>query len=119
MVKKRKCRPRILKTDIRRSYAIMLANVFNSGSYQLVSSFLSHYDSHDAKVFFRPRLLNTEYSSGALVLEEIYRIKMIGDFWQAKVDATPDLVFRISDIFIKVKEDEQSLRIIHYVELNL
>lgn len=40
-------RPRILKNDIRRNYATMFANVFNSGDFELMSTHVDQLYSPD------------------------------------------------------------------------
>lgn len=54
--------PRIPKSDIRRSFGIMFMNVYNSGDFQYMNTFLDRFVSHDYRYVYLKDGMASSYS---------------------------------------------------------
>lgn len=94
--------PRILKTDIRRQYASMFANVYNSQDVELMEQFLTTY--------FRKDFIYSQTGRHYMDLQHakictIQDFKAVSEFWYEHMLDTPDLVFKLGKVQFKLKSD--------------
>lgn len=94
--------PRIIKTDIRRQYATMFANVYNSQNVALMQEFLETY--------FRKDFIYSQTGRHYQDLEHakictIHDFKAVSEFWYEHMLDTPDLVFKLGKVQFKLKSD--------------
>lgn len=84
-------------TDIRRQYALMLANVLNSSDYDLIQSFWMNFSAQ------RPRLKKVHEIIGSAIIPRgiiFDGIDSIVAYWCSILQVAPDTVIRISDVKI-------------------
>ncbi len=101
--------PKVLRKDIRRSYADMLANVTNSADIRNVEGFFSTFSRRDL-MFVEDcentpsgeRLRNTQLSGMAVFLQ----------FWFNRMTLVPDGVVQINDVKVVTRSDTEDSRVI-------
>jgi len=90
--------PRILKSDIRRKYGTFFANVFNSGEYQFMWSFLD--------TLVEPNFLYTMKKTG--ITDPVLTIvskQTLAEYWYQRMHDAPDQLFTIDRSRLKVRSD--------------
>ncbi len=85
--------PRILKSDIRRKYMLMYANVMNSFNYHLISSFFEQ--------FFVPSVKLVKYHPFSLPQVLVQGVDPVMSYFLLLLQMCPDKVTEISDIQLK------------------
>jgi len=94
--------PRIWKSDIRRQYGTMFANVFNNGDYSFMWNFLD--------TFVRPDDLYIMKKVGAPdPLVTIIGKPKLADYWFERMHDAPDLMFTIDHSKLKIRSDGTSV----------
>eukprot|EP01039_Chlorochromonas_danica_P008238 gene8238-9085_t len=95
--------PKILKNDIRRDYATIFRNVFNSGNESLMKQYLMQY--------CRPDSMFRKQSSAELVKKGkpnfvVSGMSNIITFWSQSVGKTPDIAFDVGNVTnLRVRSD--------------
>jgi len=91
--------PRILKSDIRRKYGTLFANVYNAGEYDLMWNFL--------QMFVCPNSFYTLKRIGEA--DELAKIAgrshILAEYWYQRMHDAPDLLFSINQSRLKVRSD--------------
>lgn len=93
--------PRILKSDIRRSYPTMFRNAFNNAQSGVLRSFLNTFCLPDSIFSFRKSAAIQSPSKSM----DLQGASVIADFWAAMNEVTPDLVFHMDNTRLKVRSD--------------
>lgn len=88
--------PRIPKTDIRRNYGQMVANVFNSGSRSTMGGFLNQMMNPDGRYTLHSNGQKFQLARGR---------EMLADYWFETMQESPDMIFRFEAKQIKVRSD--------------
>lgn len=88
--------PRILKSDIRRSYGIMFANVYNSVDYGLMTNYIQHFICDDY-IYRFSKLGVTKMLKGSK--------ELLGQFWFERMMDAPDVKFDFFSDQIKVRSN--------------
>jgi hypothetical protein len=100
--------PRIVKSDIRRKFPIMLTNVFNSFNMKLVRSFLTTFCDHQDILYQHivniPFLQEQQLQPAAHVFE-ISILHHVINFMGGMQEFTPDMVFMLKNSQIQRRID--------------
>ncbi len=94
--------PRIVKHDVRRQYATMIANVYNSQDKEYLKEFLNVYFRPDAIYYQSNRRFNHPHRVKFCLIDDLQTLE---DFWYQHMHDTPDLVYRLGKIQFKLKSD--------------
>ena len=86
--------PRILKSDIRRRYSLMYANVMNSYDYDLISSFFCKYMKPNIR--FEKR---TPFLQDPITIAE--GVDVVLKYFLVLLQGSPDRTLRVSEINLK------------------
>eukprot|EP01031_Cornospumella_fuschlensis_P029289 gene29290-35361_t len=94
--------PRILKTDIRRCYTDMYANVYNSCDWVLAQGFVTR--------FFRPDNVVIQELFGSFPSKlrgryELHGVPVVAQYWYERMHDWPDVRFNIKEHAIKISTD--------------
>lgn len=117
--------PRIVKQDIRRSYATMFSNVYNTCDFGFTMQFLETFCRPDA--LYSLRKIPLYESAVALEVQDVRKNVMlhhinaqvsntqvccirglegIGKYWYHHMQESPDYVFKLEQIQFKLKSDQ-------------
>jgi hypothetical protein len=88
--------PKILKSDIRRKFLIMFANVMNSYDFSLMSSFFKAFCVSDLSLF------NVKNDCCP---PHLYGRDLVADYFSSLLKLSPDKVFRVFDIKLRQRSD--------------
>ncbi len=99
--------PKIVKSDIRRQYGVMFANVYNSLDCEMMKSFTSSYFDSSRFVYFQRDqhiMQGTKHKQF-----HINSLETFHDFWYLHMHDTPDVVFRLGKMLYKLRSDQSGL----------
>lgn len=95
-IRKRTFIPRLVRTDVRRHVAFMLANVFNASDRGLLRHFLSRYATADLKMakscIIRENLRPVIQLSG---------VSNVSDYWAIMIDLDPDRAVSVDNVQVR------------------
>lgn len=94
--------PRIMKTDVRRTYAQMFANVYNSCDNIFMTDYL--------RTFYRTDFTFHQHFSDELLSRnktncELSDLQRVGAFWYEKMTSSPDLRFDLGQAQVRARSD--------------
>lgn len=99
-------RPRILKTDIRRNYATMWTNVFNSCDYDYMMQYLStFYDPEFHMRHFRKGLALMNPSWKCSKFPDFRGIPALAEFWYGQMTKSPDMVCKLINAQLSIRSN--------------
>jgi hypothetical protein len=102
--------PRIVKTDIRRRYSFMFANVLNSYDCNLIDSFIQKF-SEPSVSFEKENMYDTSVAlSGTTLLSTYFCLSQ---------QMSPDKVVRITDTQIKQRSDRTGSELVSNFDVSL
>jgi hypothetical protein len=102
--------PRIVKTDIRRRYSFMFANVLNSYDCNLIDSFIQRF-SEPSVSFEKENMYDTSVAlSGTTLLSTYFCLSQ---------QMSPDKVVRITDTQIKQRSDRTGSELVSNFDVSL
>jgi len=94
--------PKIMRSDIRRSYSLMLVNVINSGELPLIYGFLDTFLVPKAKKLSIKAINNCVDNQHGSLQKGIIEI---ATYWYYKVRLSPDTVYGLEDVKIVSKPE--------------
>lgn len=86
--------PKVLKTDIRNSYAAMFSNVLNSGDLPLVFGFMDTFFVPEIEQLYTKQLTDENNQLQHLSGQQFGRFELI-KYWFTTLQMGPDLVFHL------------------------
>ena len=110
-------KPRIMKTDSRRLFAVMLANVFNSTDTELLNDFVHAYFHHDT-FSFAQLSQNSSCDSTDRVTDIAHYtqryyfeldLKSFLSYVQMRMCDTPDITFRLGKMLYKLRANNSGI----------
>eukprot|EP01039_Chlorochromonas_danica_P011201 gene11202-12490_t len=103
--------PKILKHDIRRDYAAMFRNVYNSCDQKLMNQYLFQFCRPDS--IFRQQCAQEMLAKGKRNLE-VLGMKNISAFWRGSMESSPDLSFEVGVTNLRVRSDGTGVISFHF-----
>ena len=110
--------PRIVKRDVRRSYAAMFTNVYNACDFDFMTSFLDTFCRRQCSYVMRkipltqlgtPEdrhvALHLQHGKIGIPLVHLTDLETIGQLWFHSMNESPDMLFSLGDTQFKLRTD--------------